>query len=153
MHEILTGYGLPALFIVSFLASTILPLGSEWLLVTLLLQGSDPYTTVSIATLGNSLGATTNYIIGYYASHWLSEKILPKDHKRQQQAQYWFNRYGSWSLLFSWLPVLGDPLCIVSGMMKTPPIRFIVLVTTGKALRYSISAILVLQGAEIISKF
>ncbi|MDX2481776.1 MAG: VTT domain-containing protein, partial [Desulfuromusa sp.] len=82
---------------------------------------------------------------------WLAEKLLRIDKKRQQQAESWFNRYGSWSLLLAWLPIVGDPLCLVSGMLKTPLMRFFLLVTTGKGLRYSFLTLLTLQGAEILS--
>ncbi len=149
MLELLNEYGLLSLFLLSFCASTLLPLGSEWFLVVLLLQGSNPITAVIIATLGNSLGAGTNYLIGYYGGDWLAEKLLRIDNKQQQLAESWFNRYGSWSLLLTWLPIVGDPLCLVSGILKTPLIRFSLLVTTGKGLRYSFLTVLTLQGAEI----
>ena len=150
MSEFLTEYGLWSLFFISFCASTLLPLGSEWLLVALLLQGRDPVATVAIATLGNSLGSGTNYLIGYYGGHWLKEKLLRIDKKQQQRAESWFNRYGSWSLLLAWLPIVGDPLCLVSGILKTPAVRFSLLVTTGKGLRYSVLTLLTLQGAAIL---
>lgn len=150
MPELLTEYGLLSLFLISFCASTLLPLGSEWLLVALLLQGSNPITTVIVATLGNSLGAGTNYVIGYYGGDWLKGKLLRIDKNQQQRAESWFNRYGSWSLLLAWLPVIGDPLCLVSGMLKTSVLRFSLLVTTGKGLRYSVLTLLTLQGAEIL---
>jgi len=151
MFEFLTEYGLWSLFLISFCASTLLPLGSEWLLVALLLQGSNPVATIAIATLGNSLGSGTNYLIGYYGGDWLAEKLLRIDKKQRQRAESWFNRYGSWSLLLAWLPIVGDPLCLVSGMLKTPLIRFSLLVTTGKGLRYSVLALLTLQGVEILA--
>jgi len=152
MSEFLTNYGLWSLFFISFCASTLLPLGSEWLLVALLLQGSNPVATVVVATTGNSLGAATNYLIGLYGGEWLKEKVLRIDTQRQQQAEKWFNRYGSWSLLLSWLPIIGDPLCLVAGILRTPLIRFSLLVTTGKGLRYSFLTILTLQGAAMLSR-
>ena len=152
MSEFLVDYGLWSLFFISFCASTLLPLGSEWLLVALLLQGSNPLATVAVATLGNSLGAGTNYLIGFYGGDWLIEKILRVEKTRQQQAIRWFNRYGSWSLLLAWLPVIGDPLCLVAGMLKTPLLRFSLLVTTGKGLRYTVLTLLTLRGAEMLSR-
>ncbi len=148
MPELFTEYGLISLFLVSFCASTLLPLGSEWLLVVLLLQGSHPASTVAIATLGNSLGSGSTYFIGNYGSDWVVNKLLRTDKKHQQRAESWFNRYGSWTLLLAWLPVIGDPLCFVSGMLKTPLLRFSVLVIAGKGLRYSVLALLTLQGIE-----
>ena len=151
MSEFLTTYGLWSLFFISFCASTLLPLGSEWLLIALLLQGSNPVATVVVATIGNSLGAGTNYLIGFYGGDWLQEKLLRIDKKQQQRAESWFNRYGSWSLLLAWLPIVGDPLCLISGMLKTPLIRFSLLVTTGKGLRYSVLTLLTLQSAKMLA--
>ena len=151
MLELLSEYGLLSLFLLSFCASTLLPLGSEWFLVVLLLQGSNPVAAVIIATIGNSLGAGTNYLIGYYGGDWLAEKLLRIDKTRQQQAESWFNRYGSWSLILAWLPIVGDPLCLVSGMLRTPVMRFSLLVTTGKGLRYLFLALLTLQGAAMLT--
>ena len=153
MPEFLTEYRLLSLFIISFCASTLLPLGSEWLLVALLLQGSNPVATVGIATLGNSLGSGTNYLIGFYGGDWLTAKVLRINLHQQQRAKSWFNRYGSWSLLLAWLPMVGDPLCLVSGMLKTPLLRFAVLVTTGKGLRYTFLALLTLVGADFFTFF
>jgi len=151
MSDFFINYGLWSLFFISFCASTLLPLGSEWLLIALLLQGINPLASVAVATLGNSLGAATNYLIGYFGRDWLIKKGLRINEKHQQQATEWFNRYGSWSLLLSWLPVIGDPLCLVSGMLKTPFIRFSLLVITGKGLRYLFLAILTLRGAAMLS--
>ncbi|MFK5926087.1 MAG: YqaA family protein [Desulfuromusa sp.] len=151
MSDFFTGYGLWSLFFISFCASTLLPLGSEWLLVVLLLQGSNPIVAVVVATVGNSLGAGTNYLIGYFGGNWLTKKILRIDKTQRKRAESWFNRYGSWSLLLAWLPIIGDPLCLVSGMLKTPLMRFSLLVTSGKGLRYSFLTILTLKGAEILA--
>ena len=152
MSEFLTTYGLWSLFFISFCASTLLPLGSEWLLIALLLQGSNPVATVVVATIGNSLGAGTNYLIGFYGGDWLKEKVLRIDKIRQQRAEKWFNRYGSWSLLLAWLPIIGDPLCLIAGTLKTPLTRFSLLVTTGKGLRYSVLTVLTLQGAVVLTQ-
>ena len=151
MLEFLAEYGLLSLFLVSFCASTMLPLGSEWLLVALLLQGSNPVIAVIIATAGNSLGAGANYLIGIYGGDWLTKKILRINAQQQQRAESWFNRYGSWSLLLAWLPIVGDPLCLVSGILRTPLLRFALLVTTGKGLRYTFLALLTLYGADFFT--
>lgn len=151
MFELLTGHGLPALFFLSFCASTLLPLGSEWLLIVLLLEGRDPAATVLVATVGNSLGSGTNYLIGRWGGDWLTHRLLRIDSQRQQRAEAWFKRFGSWSLLLAWLPIVGDPLCLVSGVLRTPIVRFFLLVTTGKGLRYLTVALLTLHGAELLS--
>lgn len=151
MPELLTEYGLLSLFLLSFCASTLLPLGSEWLLVALLLGGSDPSHTVLVATLGNSLGAATCYLLGRWGGDWLIQRLLRIDQRQQQRAERWFNRYGSWALLFSWLPVVGDPLCVVSGTLKTPLLWFGLLVGSGKGLRYISLALLTLQGSRLLA--
>ncbi len=139
-----------ALLIVSFLAATLLPLGSEWLLVALLLDGKTPALVVVIATIGNTLGGATNYLIGRWGGPWLIRKVLRIDPRQQLRAESWFERYGSLSLLLSWLPVVGDPLCLVAGTLRTSLLRFFVLVTTGKAFRYLTLALLTLGGAELL---
>jgi membrane protein YqaA with SNARE-associated domain len=141
-----------ALFLVSFLAATLLPLGSEWLLVALLLGGRETVPVVLIATVGNTLGATTNYLIGRWGSDWLIRRVLRIEPQRQRQAENWFQRYGSLSLLLSWLPVIGDPLCLVAGTLHTSAGRFLLLVSTGKALRYSTLALLTLSGSGMLTR-
>lgn len=150
MPEILTQHGLLSLFLLSFCASTLLPLGSEWLLVALLLEGHFPLTTVLIASLGNSLGAVTSYLIGRGGSRWLIEKLLRIDNRAQQKAKRWFKIYGHWALLFSWLPLVGDPLCLVAGSLKHRFDSFILLVTLGKTARYSLVAFLTLTGRQLL---
>lgn len=152
MHEFLAHHGYLSLFLLSFLASTLIPLGSEWLLVALLLERHDPFVTVALATIGNYLGACTTYGIGMYGGPLLIRRILRIDQATEQRADRLYTRYGSWSLLFSWLPVIGDPLCLVGGILKISFVRFSVLVFTGKLARYSIVAWLTLAGAGIVTQ-
>lgn len=135
-------YGYLSLFLLSFLASTVVPVGSEWMLVALLLNGHSAVGTVAVATIGNTLGACTTYAIGLYGSSLLMERVLRVDPAAMQAAQRRYARYGSWSLLFSWVPVIGDPLCLVSGALKTPFTLFLVLVSAGKLARYAFVGIL-----------
>ena len=148
MHETLTAYGLPALFALSFLASTMLPLGSEWLLVALVLQRHEPLLAVMTATVGNYLGACTSYAIGIYGGDFLIKKLLRIGDAEQVRAQRFFAKYGSWALFFSWLPIIGDPLCLAGGVLKIPFSRFSILVASGKGLRYSAVAWLTLKGVQ-----
>lgn len=136
MQDWLLQYGLPALFLVSFFAATILPLGSEWLLVALLANGHPPLPCVITATLGNTLGAFTSYILGYYSADWFSVKVLRISPAQQHSAELWYRRFGTWSLLLSWLPVVGDPLCLLGGLYRVRWSWFLLLVGTGKGLRY-----------------
>ena len=150
MPELLTDHGLLSLFLLSLCASTLIPLGSEWLLVTLLLGGQDPLITVAIASLGNSLGAVTSYLIGLCGSRWLIENLLRINPQQQQRAKNWFERYGSWALLFSWLPIVGDPLCLVAGILRHRFGKFILLVGVGKTARYSLVAALTVTGSRLL---
>ena len=146
MHNFLLNHGYPALFLLSFLASTLIPLGSEWLLVTMLLNHHDPAGSVAVASLGNYLGGCTTYAIGIYSGPFLIRKVLRIDEQAEQRARRLYGRYGSWSLLFSWLPLLGDPLCLVGGLVRVDFIRFSLLVFTGKLARYAFVAWVTLVG-------
>lgn len=149
MTDFFLQYGLLSLLLISFFAATLLPFGSEWFLIVLLLNGTSPILAVLTATIGNSLGAWTNYLIGNWGQDWVIRRVLRINQEQQRKAELWFKSYGSWSLLLAWLPVVGDPLCLVSGLLKTPLLRFFTLVVTGKGLRY-VSVALVTLGAESI---
>ena len=148
MDSWLLDNGYPALFLLSFLASTLVPLGSEWLLVVLLVNHFEPSFVVPVAALGNTLGAVTTYAIGVWGGPYLVRRVLRISQASQLRAERYFNRYGSWALLFSWLPLLGDPLCLASGVLKTGLWRFVLLVALGKTLRYLVVAQLVMQGVN-----
>lgn len=145
MESFIFNLGYPGLFLLGFLAATILPLGSEWLLAALLLAGFDPVVCVSVATAGNSLGALTTYAIGLWGGPWLIERVLRVDVVRREKAEQVYARYGLWSLLFSWVPVIGDPLCLVGGLMRVHLPYYVVLVTVGKYVRYQVIALIVLS--------
>lgn len=149
MHDFLVANGYPALFLFSFLASTLIPLGSEWLLVTLIVQGFAPLPVVLVASAGNLLGACTSYGIGIYGSTFLITKVLRMGEHERRRAERFFASYGIWSLLLSWLPVIGDPLCVLAGMMKVGFGRFALLVLTGKAARYAAVAWATVEGRQL----
>lgn len=150
MDAFLVDHGLPALFILSFLASTLIPLGSEWLLAAMLLKKHDPTVSVAVAAAGNYLGACTSYAIGIYGGQWLIRNILRIDAATEKRAERLYDRYGSWSLLFSWLPIIGDPLCLAGGILRVGFTRFSILVFTGKLGRYAAVAWLTLKGADYL---
>ena len=150
MQEMLVDHGYPALFFLSFLASTVIPLGSEWLLVVMLANHRDPFTSVAVATVGNYLGACTTYWLGVYGGAWLIRRVLRIDAEAEGKAARFYGRYGSWSLLLSWLPVIGDPLCLVGGFLRVGFLRFSALVFVGKLGRYAAVGWLTLQGARIV---
>jgi len=152
MEQFLVSHGYPALFAVSFLASTLIPLGSEWLLVAMLLNRSDPIMAVAVATLGNTLGAGTTWAIGLYGSPFLIRRVLRIDAAAEASAVRFYRRYGVWSLLFSWLPVIGDPLCLAGGILKVGFGRFSLLVFTGKLARYAALTWLTLEGMQMFGR-
>ncbi|NOQ46044.1 MAG: DedA family protein [Desulfobulbaceae bacterium] len=118
MEVFLLHSGLPALFVLSFLAATVLPLGSEWLLIGLILKSCNVENVVVVATVGNYLGACTTYGIGLWGSAFFMQRVLRIDADQTEKAAAIFQKYGSWSLMLSWLPLVGDPLCLVAGSLR-----------------------------------
>ena len=125
------------LFVTAFLAATILPFYSEVVLFALLRAGGDPFTLVVIATAGNTLGAVVNWIMGRYLLHFQDRRWFYFRREQIEAAQRWYGRYGFWSLLLAWLPIGGDALTFIAGIMKVRLSVFLVLVGTGKAARYT----------------
>ncbi|WP_108842579.1 YqaA family protein [Kushneria phyllosphaerae] len=133
--------GLTGLFISAFLSATLLPMGSEGVLASLLLAGGSPVTLVVMATIGNVLGSVVNYAMGYCANQgWLARQ-KPGIMARAEQR---FRRYGRWSLLLAWVPIIGDPLTLIAGVLRVNLLWFLALVTVGKALRYIVLSVLIL---------
>ena len=149
IQDLLIANGYLALFSLSFLASTLIPLGSEWLLVALIVQGFAPLPVVLVASVGNLLGGCTNYGVGLLGSTFLITRILRLGENERFRAEQFFAKYGSWSLLLSWLPIIGDPLCVVAGLMKVGFTRFALLVLTGKAARYAAVAWATVEGRQL----
>lgn len=137
MPDFLIGNGYVYLFIMSFLAATILPLGSEWLLVTLLLKPLDPGFLLLSATTGNVLGACTTYYLGRTGETLIVDNLLRIKGEARERAASMYGRYGAWTLLLSWVPIIGDPLCLIGGLFRTPFLFFLLLVTAGKLSRYA----------------
>lgn len=134
-------YAYLGLFAAAFGAATLLPLQSEALLVALLLGSAQPaWMLVLVASLGNVLGSLVNWWLGRYLERYRGRRWFPVSEQRLQQAQCWYGRYGRWSLLLSWLPVIGDPLTLVAGIMREPLWRFTLIVTLAKTLRYTVLA-------------
>lgn len=144
--EHLSGLGYAGLFISAFLAATILPLSSEIVLSALLLGGLSPSALVIIATTGNVLGSLTNYAMGYWASKVMVKKWLRMSEDDFVRAEQRFVKYGMVSLCFAWLPVVGDPLTVMAGVLRIRLRWFLLLVTAGKLLRYVVISYLVLQA-------
>jgi membrane protein YqaA with SNARE-associated domain len=124
------------LFCSAFIAATLLPLASEALLGTLLYQGYAPLLLWLAATAGNTLGACLNWYLGKWCLHWQKHRWFPVSAAQLERAQTRFQRYGAASLLLSWVPIIGDPLTLLAGVMRVPFWRFLLLVALGKGLRY-----------------
>lgn len=128
--------GLLGLFIVALLAATILPLGSELVLVAILLAGTNPVIAVAVASVGNVLGSCVNYGLGYWLSQGRIQKWLRISDEDFLKAEGIFNKYGLVSLCFAWVPIIGDPITFVAGVLRASLTWFVVLVTFGKTMRY-----------------
>ena len=125
-----------SLFISAFLAATLLPAQSEALLVgTIIYSPEQVLQLIAIASIGNTLGSLTNWAIGRFLNHRCASRI-DVELKTVQRAVSLYKRWGWVSLLASWVPIIGDPLTFVSGVMKEPLWRFIVIVSFAKTLRY-----------------
>jgi len=132
------------LFVSAFLSATLLPGSSEAALIALLALGqSDPVLLVAVATAGNVLGSVVNWALGRGFAHFSGRRWFPVDTRAYEQAVGWYNRFGVWSLLLAWLPVVGDPLTVVAGALRVGFWRFLALVTLGKAGRYIFIALAV----------
>ncbi len=126
------------LFISAFLAATLLPFYSEIVLVTLLIEGKSPLMLWLAATSGNTLGAGVNWVMGRYLLHFQDRSWFPFKANALDKSQRWFQRYGSWSLLFAWLPVGGDALTFIAGMMRVRLWVLLLLAGIGKGARYAV---------------
>ena len=125
------------LFIISFLAATIFPFSSKLTLTGLL--NTDIYNSlllISTASLGNILGSVLNWLLGFYLLKYINKKWFPFKLNQINDASKKFSKYGVWSLLFAWLPVFGDPLTLVAGILKVNFLLFLILVAVGKIGRY-----------------
>lgn len=140
-----TELGYLGLFVSAFLAATILPLSSEIVLGALLMKGLSPTALVIIATTGNVLGSLTNYALGYWASLEVIKKWLKLSENEFVRAEKRFTKYGVFSLCFAWVPIIGDPLTVIAGILRIRLFWFVVLVAVGKLLRYIVVSYLTLQ--------
>lgn len=127
------------LFLAALAAATVLPLQSEAALAALVVTGAYPvWLLLTVASLGNVLGAVINWLIGRGIERYRDRRWFPVTPAALDRAQNWYRRYGKWSLLLSWLPVVGDPLTVVAGLAREPLAVFLVLVTIAKVGRYAV---------------
>ena len=134
-----------ALFLAAFLAATILPAQSEMGLAFLVNQTPEAVILlVAIASAGNILGALVNWYLGRFANHWRDRRWFPISASQLDKATIWYQRYGKYSLLASWVPIIGDPITLAAGLLRTPFFPFLILVSIAKTARYLIIAWLAL---------
>ena len=130
-----------ALFTSALVAATFLPMQSEAVLVALLLAEEHPVAMLLlVATVGNVLGSVINWVLGRFINRLKGKRWFPASGAQLDRAEGWYRRYGRWSLLMSWAPIIGDPLTIVAGVLREPFLPFLVLVTIAKAGRYLLLA-------------
>lgn len=134
-----------SLFFTAFIAATLLPTASEGMLAYLIQQQNNIALLWVSATLGNTLGSCVNWWLGKELNRFKNRKWFAVSEQQLEKAQNSFNRYGRASLLFAWLPVVGDPLTFIAGIMRVPFGVFVVLVSIGKAVRYAIVIAMALQ--------
>ena len=130
------------LFFTSFLASTIVPLGSEGMIIYLITKDYNVGAVVIIATLGNFIGSCTTYLLGWFGREKYIEKYLKINQNKLEKSERLFKKYGSPILLLSWFPILGDGLVAIGGVLKLNFFIFSIYVFTGKILRYIVVAYL-----------
>lgn len=125
------------LFANAFVAATLIPIPSEPAFIALLATNTgSPALLTLVATVGNTVGAVINFVLGRWIEHYRERPWFPVTQERYQRACEQFGRYGVWALLLSWVPVLGDPLTIAAGALRVPTAKFLLLTGLGKAIRY-----------------
>lgn len=121
----------------AFAAATIVPAQSEALLAGLLIAGKQsPWLLVLVASIGNIAGSCLNWVLGRYIERFRHSRWFPVNDKTLESAQSWYRRYGKWSLLLSWVPIIGDPITVAAGILREPFPVFLLLVAIGKVSRY-----------------
>lgn len=137
-----------SLFLAAFIAASIFPAQSEALLLWLAAQGIySLIALVAVASTGNTLGAIFNWGLGTRAEKFKNRQWFPVRAEKLEKAQDWYRRYGRWSLLFSWVPVIGDPITLAAGVMREKLLPFVLVVGTAKTLRYVFIVYAYLQTA------
>ncbi|MGE0658892.1 MAG: YqaA family protein [Reyranellaceae bacterium] len=134
-----------SLFLSAAAAATVLPLQSEAVVTAALLHGYPPLAVLAAASVGNVLGAVVNWFLGRGIERFSGRPWFPVGPAALARAQDWYRRYGRWSLLLSWLPIVGDPLTLVAGVMREKLWLFVLLVAIAKVGRYAALAAAVLS--------
>lgn len=140
LANLLTEYGYAGMFVSAFLAGSVFPLSSEVVMLALLAAGLDPWALVAYATVGNTLGSMLNYAIGTLGRMDWIEKYLHVKKKELDRARHFMSGRGAWMGFFAFLPVIGEGITIVLGLMRSNLIITVISVTVGKLIRYALIA-------------
>ena len=132
------------------MVATIVPFGSEMYFGTLLSLGKyNNFLLLVSASIGNVLGSVFNWVCGYYVNYFITKSWFPIKQDKIQKGAEIFNKYGKWSLLFSWLPFIGDPITFAAGIMRYPIVPFLILVSIGKVGRYLVIYLSIIWAIRI----
>jgi len=138
---------LPLLFSSAFLSSTLLPGGSEAVLLYMLREGAAaPLVLWAVASLGNILGGVSGWIIGWWAARMARGRRVLRNNHHYRRACMRLRRWGSPALLFSWLPVVGDPLCVAAGWLRVGFFSALTFIALGKAVRYGVLVLMAMPA-------
>jgi len=128
------------LFAASFLAATVIPAQSEAALVGLLVAGYPAALLIFVASLGNTLGAVVNWLMGCGIEKFHEKPWFPLSATQMDKASGIYHRWGKWSLMLSWVPIIGDALTVIAGILREPLWSFLALVAIAKTGRYVVLA-------------
>lgn len=132
---------LTGLFAAAFLSATLLPGSSEVALAAALATGRTGLAdALIVATIGNTLGSCVNWALGLFVTRWRGSRFFPVKEKDYERYCTLYQKYGLWSLLASWVPIIGDPLTVMAGVFRTPLRLFIPIVAFSKFVRYALVA-------------
>lgn len=148
-ENLITGSGYSGLLGVSFLAATLLPFSSEVAVATMFLSKFNPVLILITATAGNFLGALLNYFVGLWGDRFILSRYIHLSPQMRDRAKRHLEKYGAPFLFLAWLPVIGDPITVVAGVLRINLVLFTVWVVAGKALRY----LAVMGGAEAVIRW
>ena len=129
------------MFFTAFLSATLLPMGSEAVLIYNVIQGYSVYLLFFMAVLGNTLGSYVNYFLGLKGEEYLVSKKILKEHKINQYKKH-FDKYGGYTLLLSWVPVIGDGFTLIAGILRYNITKFFIYVFIAKFMRYFVLIVL-----------
>jgi len=133
---LITNFGYLGLFLISFLAATLLPLGSGAAVAYMATAEFSPLGLLFIATAGNSLGAFVNYLVGRWGADFVFSRFIQIDQSALDRLERVYGRWGAPTLFFAWLPFVGDPLTVAAGALRVNPWLFMFWVVLGKMFRY-----------------